>query len=342
MSTVDLEKTAKRLVADGKGILAADETPETLTKRFNALKIQSTPDSRRTYREMFFTAHGAAKFISGVIMQDETIRQKASNGTPLAKLLEQQGIIPGIKVDTGAKPLAGSPGETITEGLDGLRGRLEEYRQMGAHFAKWRAVIHIGDGIPSSACIQANAHALARYAALCQEQGMVPIVEPEVLMDGSHTIDRCEEVTCDVLHATIDALFEQRVALEGLLMKPNMVISAKQCPQQAAVDAVAVATLRCLRQHVPAAVPGIVFLSGGQDHLTATAHLNAINELDGPKPWKLGFSYGRALQDEALRTWGGKPETIKAGQSAFSHRAMCVSAAALGKYSPSMERESAA
>jgi len=342
MSTVDLAKTAKVLVSEGKGILAADETPETLTKRLDALKIHSTPDSRRTYRELLFTTPGAAKFISGVIMQDETIRQKSSNGMPLAGVLERKGMLPGIKVDTGAKPLAGWPGETVTEGLDGLRGRLEEYRQMGARFAKWRAVIHIGDSIPSSSCIQANAHALARYAALCQEQDMVPIVEPEVLMDGSHTIDRCEEVTSGVLHATIDALFEQGVALEGLLVKPNMIISAKQCPQQATVGEVARATLRCLQRHVPAAVPGIVFLSGGQDHLTATAHLNAINRIDGPKPWALGFSYGRALQDEALRAWGGKPETFKAGQSAFSHRAMCVSAAALGKYSQSMEGELAA
>ena len=317
MATVDLESTAQALVADGKGILAADETPTTLTRRFDALQIDSTPDSRRAYREMLFTTPGVAECISGVIMQDETIHQKSSTGTPLADVLAQQGVMPGIKVDTGAKPLAGSPEETITEGLDGLRDRLKEYRQMGARFAKWRAVIRIGEALPSSTCVQVNAHALARYAALCQEQGLVPIVEPEVLMDGSHTIERCEEVTGDVLQATVDALFEQRVRLEGMLLKPNMVIAAKQCPQQASVEEVALATLRCLRRHVPAAVPGIVFLSGGQDHLTATMHLNAINRLDGPKPWKLGFSYGRALQDEALHAWHGKHENLQAGQRVF-------------------------
>ena len=306
MATVDLENTAKALVAGGKGILAADETPTTLTNRFEALKINSTPESRRDYREMFFTTPNIAQYISGVITQDETIHQKSSTGTPLPDVLAKQGIMPGIKVDNGAKPLAGSPEETITEGLDGLRDRLANYRQLGARFAKWRAVIRIGDALPSATCVQVNAHALARYAALCQEQGLVPIVEPEVLMDGSHAIERCEEVTGNVLHATFNALFEQRVSLEGMLLKPNMVIAAKQCPQQASVDEVAPATLRCLRRHVPAAVPGIVFLSGGQDHLAATMHLNAINQLDGPKPWKLSFSYGRALQDEALRSLARK------------------------------------
>jgi fructose-bisphosphate aldolase class I len=339
MATVDLESTAQALVADGKGILAADETPTTLTRRFDALTIDSTPDSRRAYREMFLTTPGVAAFISGVILQDETIHQKSSTGTPLADVLAQQGVMPGIKVDTGAKPLAGSPGETITEGLDGLRERLEEYRHMGARFAKWRAVIRIGEALPSSTCVHVNAHALARYAALCQEQGLVPIVEPEVLMDGSHTIERCEEVTGHVLHTTLNALFEQRVSLEGMLLKPNMVIAAKQCPQQASVEEVALATLRCLHRHVPAAVPGIVFLSGGQDHLVATMHLNAINRLDGPKPWKLGFSYGRALQDEALQAWHGKHENLQAGQRVFSHRAKCVSAAALGTYTKAMEGE---
>ena len=339
MATVDLESTAQALVADGKGILAADETPTTLTRRFDALTIDSTPDSRRAYREMFFTTPGVAECISGVILQDETIHQKSSTGTPLADVLAQQGVMPGIKVDTGAKPLAGSPGETITEGLDGLRERLQEYRQMGARFAKWRAVIRIGEALPSSTCVHVNAHALARYAALCQEQGLVPIVEPEVLMDGSHTIERCEEVTGNVLQATVHELFEQRVSLEGMLLKPNMVIAAKQCPQQASVEEVALATLRCLRRHVPAAVPGIVFLSGGQDHLVATAHLNAINQLDGPKPWKLGFSYGRALQDEALQAWQGKHDNVQAGQRVFAHRAKCVSAAALGTYTKAMEGE---
>jgi fructose-bisphosphate aldolase class I len=288
---------------------------------------------------MLFTTPGVAEFISGAILQDETIHQKSSTGMPLADVLAQQGIMPGIKVDTGAKPLAGWPGETVTEGLDGLRDRLQEYRHMGAHFAKWRAVIRIGDALPSSTCVEANAHALARYAALCQEQGLVPIVEPEVLMDGSHTIERCEEETGNVLHATFGALFELRVSLEGMLLKPNMVIAAKQCPQQAPVEDVALATLRCLRRRVPAAVPGIVFLSGGQDHLAATAHLNAINQLDGPKPWKLGFSYGRALQDEALHVWRGKHENLQAGQRAFYHRAKCVGAASVGIYSRAMEGE---
>ena len=342
MSSVDLEKTAKALVADGKGILAADETPGTLTKRFEALKITSTPDTRREYREMFFTTPGVSQFISGIIMQDETIRQKSSKGIALADVQAQQGIIPGIKVDTGAKPLAGSPDETVTEGLDGLRERLKEYHRMGARFAKWRAVIRITDTLPSSTCVRVNAHALARYAALCQEQGLVPIVEPEVLMSGSHTIERCEEVTGTVLHATFDALFEQDVSLEGMLLKPNMVIAAKQCPQQASVEEVARATMRCLRRSAPAAVPGIVFLSGGQDHVTATMHLNAINSVDGPKPWKVSFSYGRALQDEALKAWRGKNQNLQAGQQAFSHRSRCVSAAALGKYTKTMESELAA
>ena len=342
MSTAELESIATGLVAGGKGILAADETPETLRKRFDVVKIQSTPENRRAYREMLFTTPGAAKFISGVILQDETIHQKSSKGMPLASLVEQQGMIPGIKVDAGAKRLAGSQDERITEGLDGLRDRLQEYRQMGARFAKWRAVIQIGDGIPSWACIAANAHALARYAALCQEQEIVPIVEPEVLMDGSHTIERCEEVTSWMLQATLSALFEHRVRLEGMVLKPNMIVPGKQCPQQASVEQVALATLRCLRRHAPAAIPGIVFLSGGQDHLTATAHLNAINLAEGPKPWKLSFSYGRALQDEALQAWQGKSENIKAGQTAYSHRAMCVSAAALGKYTEATERELAA
>ena len=339
MTINDLESTAQALVAGGKGILAADETPGTLTKRLDALKIESTPDSRRGYREIFFTTPGIAEFISGVIMQDETIRQKSSQGTALADLLAQQGVIPGIKVDNGAKPLAGSNGENITEGLDGLRERLKEYREMGARFAKWRAVIAISDTLPSATCVNVNAHALARYAVLCQEQGVVPIVEPEVLMDGSHTIERCEEVTGNVLHAVFDALFEQQVSLEGMLLKPNMIISGMKFPRQASVEEVAFATVRCLSRHVPAAVPGIVFLSGGQSHLVATAHLSAINQLEGPKPWKLSFSYGRALQDEALKAWHGKTENLKAGQQAFYHRAKCDSAAALGKYSASIESE---
>ena len=342
MGIVDLENTAQALVSGGKGILAADETPQTLTKRFEALKINSTPDSRRDYREMFFTAPDVAEFISGAILQDETIHQKNSTGTPLADVLTKQGVIPGIKVDTGAKSLAGFEGETVTEGLDGLRDRLANYRQMGARFAKWRAVIRIADRLPSSTCLNVNAHALARYAALCQEQGLVPIVEPEVLMDGSHSIGRCEEVTSKVLHATFNALFEQRVSLEGMLLKPNMVIAGKQCPKQASVEEVARATFRCLRQHVPPAVPGVVFLSGGQDHVTATQHLNAINQLRAPKPWKLSFSYGRALQDEALQAWHGKRENLQSGQRAFSHRGKCVRAAALGEYTQANEGELAA
>lgn len=339
MASHDLESTARALVDDGKGILAADESISTITKRFATLKIESTADSRRTYREMLFTTPGVSEFISGVIMYDETIRQKSSKGTPLAELLSAQGIIPGIKVDTGAKPLAGSPEEKITEGLDGLRDRLKEYRGMGARFAKWRAVIQITDTFPSTACVRVNANALGRYAALCQEQGLVPIVEPEVLMDGPHTIERCDTVTSFALHTVFAALFEQNVSLEGMLLKPNMVISGKECPKQASVQEVATATLRCLRRHVPTAVPGIVFLSGGQTDVVATAHLNAINKLDVLKPWKVTFSYGRALQDPALQAWHGKNENLKAGQQAFSHRAKCNGSASVGRYTDTMEGE---
>ena len=324
----------------GKGSLAADETIPTLTRRFDTLSIRSTEESRRIYREMLFTSPGAAEFISGVIMYDETIRQKSSRGTPLAEALTAQGILPGIKVDTGAKPLAGSPNETVTEGLDGLRNRLREYHGMGARFAKWRAVIHVTDTLPSSACVSANAHALARYASLCQEQEFVPIVEPEVLMDGSHTIERCEEVTGVVLHAVFHALFEQGVVLEGILLKPNMVIAGKECTRQASVEEVAAATMGCLRRHVPAAVPGIVFLSGGQQARLATAHLNAINRLPSPKPWKISFSYGRALQDPALEAWRGRDENLAAGQRAFHHRARLNGAASVGKYTGGMEAAS--
>jgi fructose-bisphosphate aldolase, class I len=337
MNSNDTASTARTLIAEGKGILAADETPGTLTKRFDALGIRSTEESRRTYREMLFTAPDAAASISGVIMQDETIRQKSSRGTPLPQMLASQGIVTGIKVDTGAKPLALSAGETITEGLDGLRERLSEYRGMGARFAKWRAVINIAEGLPSGACVSANAHALARYAALCQEASLVPIVEPEVLMDGAHSIERCEEVTSIVLHAVFQALVEQRVALESMLLKPNMVVAGKASSRPASVDDVATATLRCLRRHVPAAVPGIVFLSGGQSDRLATAHLNAINRLPGPKPWTLSFSYGRALQDAALEAWHGRAEKLKTAQEAFSHRARCNGAASLGRYTDDME-----
>jgi fructose-bisphosphate aldolase class I len=339
MANIDLERTAATLVATGKGILAADETPKTLTRRFDALNIPSTPETRRSYREMLFSTVGVGQFISGVIMQDETIHQRSAIGTPFAEVLTQQGIIPGIKVDAGAKRLAGTTAENITEGLDGLRDRLQDYAQMGARFAKWRAVIRIDAALPTPGCVLANAHALARYAALCQEQELVPIVEPEVLMDGSHTIERCEEVTGNVLQAIFDALFEQRVSLEGMLLKPNMIIAGRECPQQDSVEEVARATLRCLRRRAPAAVPGIVFLSGGQNPLAATIHLNAINQFGGLKPWKLSFSFGRALQDEALQAWHGEPENFDAGQWAFTHRAGCVSAAALGEYNRAMERE---
>jgi fructose-bisphosphate aldolase class I len=336
-----IESTVRALIAGGKGILAADETVPTLTKRFDALGIRSTEQSRRTYREMLFTAPGAAAFISGVIMHDETIRQRSAGGTPLSKVLSSLGILSGIKVDTGVKPLAGSPGETVTEGLDGLRDRLAEYQGLGACFAKWRAVIRITEPLPSSACVSANAHALGRYAALCQESGLVPIVEPEVLMDGSHTIERCEEVTGLTLHAVFQALFEQRVALETMLLKPNMIVAGKACPRQPSVPEVAAATLRCLRRHVPAAVPGIVFLSGGQSDRVATAHLNAINRLPGPLPWKISFSYGRALQDPALEAWHGRDENLPAGQEALSHRARCNGAASLGTYTDEMEASAA-
>ena len=341
MTSCKLEGVAQTLVAEGKGILAADETVATLTKRFDALGIRSTEQSRRTYREMLFTSPGGAEFLSGVIMYDETIRQNSSSGAPLVAALTAQGILPGIKVDTGAKPLAGFPGETVTEGLDGLRDRLREYHGIGARFAKWRAVIHVTDALPSSACVRANAYALARYASLCQEQRLVPIVEPEVLMDGSHTIERCEEVTGLVLHAVFQALFEQGIALEGMLLKPNMVLAGKECERQPSVEEVATATLCCLRRHVPAAVPGIVFLSGGQNARVATTHLNAINRLPSSKPWKVSFSYGRALQDPALEAWHGKAENLAAGQQALYRRARSNGAASVGKYRDEMELESA-
>jgi fructose-bisphosphate aldolase, class I len=336
----DLESMAATLVADGKGILAADESVATLTRRFDPFGIQSTDQSRRAYREMLFTTPRAAEFISGAILYDETIRQKSSDGTPLAEVLLSQGMVPGIKVDTGAEPLAGSPEEKVTEGLDGLRDRLAEYHRMGARFAKWRAVIRITDRLPSVACVSVNAHALARYAALCQEQQLVPIVEPEVLMNGAHGIERSEEVTGAVLHAVFGALFEQGVSLEAILLKPSMVIAGMECARQASVEEVATATLRCLRRHVPAAVPGIVFLSGGQRDRVATAHLNAINRLPGPKPWQISFSYGRALQDAALEAWHGRDENLEAGQRALYHRARCNGAAARGEYTAAMEAES--
>jgi fructose-bisphosphate aldolase class I len=335
----DLERTARALVSRGKGILAADETVSTLTKRFDALQIPSTPSTRRDYREMLLTAPGVAEFISGVIMYDETIRQESSDGSPLVSVCRRLGILPGIKVDLGAKPLAGWPGERVTEGLDGLRERLAEYRELGAGFAKWRAVFGVSETLPTGACVAANAHALSRYAALCQEQGIVPIVEPEVVMDGNHTIERCEEVTGKVLQAVFAALSEQGVSLEGMLLKPNMVVPGTACPRQASVDQVAAATLGCLRRHVPPAVPGIVFLSGGQNAVLATRHLNVINQAEDPKPWTLTYSYGRALQDAALATWGGKSENLAAAEQALYHRARCNSLAAVGAYTEAEEKQ---
>jgi fructose-bisphosphate aldolase class I len=337
--THDLEVTAAALVAKGKGILAADESTPTIEKRFKSIGVPSTEDSRRAYRELLFTTPGIDAHISGVILFDETIRQAGADGTPLVEVLTRQGILPGIKVDTGAKPLAAAPGEKITEGLDGLRDRLSEYRELGARFAKWRAVIAIGDGLPSRYCLEANAEALARYAALSQEAGLVPIVEPEVLMDGDHTIDRCFEVTEAALHATFAALFAQRVVYEQTLLKPNMVISAKGCPRQAGVEEVARRTVRCLRRAVPAAVPGIVFLSGGQSAELATAHLNAMNAMGETHPWQLSFSYGRALQEPPLKTWKGDAANVGKAQAAFAHRARLNGAARYGKYTESMERE---
>ncbi len=337
MTTERLGSTAQAMVADGKGILAADESTPTITKRFDKIGIESTEDNRRAYRETLFTTPGLGEFISGAILFDETIRQEASDGTPLRDALTRQGIMPGIKVDAGAKPLAGAPEETVTEGLDGLRGRVAEYGELGARFAKWRAVIRIGAGIPSATCIGANAHALARYARLCQEGGLVPIVEPEVLMDGAHDIDRCEEVTSATLHAVFEALADHGVTLEGMLLKPNMVISGTGCPGQAGVGEVAERTVRCLRRHVPAAVPGIVFLSGGQSDTTATEHLNAMNA--GTHPWKLSFSYGRALQDMALKRWNGDADNTGSAQQALFFRAKFNSAACKGTYTGDMEQE---
>lgn len=332
MKEEQLNATARALVAEGKGILAADESSPTIKKRFDSIKIESTEDNRRDYRQMLFTTPNAAQFISGVILFDETIRQKGSDGTPLVKVLESAGIIPGIKVDAGAKNLAGHPGEKVTEGLDGLRERFAEYAKLGARFAKWRAVYQITDTLPSRACIAVNAHALARYAALAQEAGIVPIVEPEVLMDGSHTIDRCDEVTEAVLNSVYDELALQGVNLEGSLLKPNMVLSGKDCPEQASVEEVARRTVRCLARTVPPAVPGIVFLSGGQSDEQSTLHLNAMNKLDMPRPWKLSFSYGRALQAAPLKAWSGKAANLKAGQEAFFERAKANGLAAKGAY----------
>ncbi len=338
MDLEQLSKTAEAIVAEGKGILAADESDGTIKKRFDSIGIESTEEHRRAYRDLLFTTEGVEDYISGVILFDETIRQASADGTPFPKLLEAKGVIPGIKVDKGAKPLALAEGETVTEGLDGLRARLEEYRELGARFTKWRGVISIGKSIPSEYCLWTNAHALARYAALSQEAGLVPIVEPEVLMDGDHSIERSFEVTSRTLHAVFTELRDQRVHPEGMLLKPNMVLSGYDNAQQASHEQVAEETIRCFKRHVPSAVPGIVFLSGGQSDEDATANLNAMNAI-GPHPWQLSFSYGRALQAPALKAWGGKEENVEAAQRAYYHRAKMNSAARTGMYAPEMERD---
>ena len=341
MNLAELNKVAEAMVAPGRGILAADESTGTIKKRFDAIGVECTADSRRDYREMLFRSTEAmSKYISGVILYDETIRQNAKDGTPLVKLIEKAGALPGIKVDKGTKPLPFCPGEVITEGLDGLRERLVEYRGLGAKFAKWRAVIDIGADIPSYACIMTNAHALARYAALCQDEGIVPIVEPEVLMDGDHDIDRCYAVTEWMLKTVFEQLYDQRVALEGMVLKPNMVISGKKAKKRAGVEEVAEKTVRVLKACVPAAVPGIAFLSGGQSDEEATAHLDAMNKI-GDCPWTLTFSYGRALQAAPQKAWAGKTENVAAAQRAFSHRAMMNGLAALGQWKQDLEKKAA-
>jgi fructose-bisphosphate aldolase class I len=338
MDIQHLHSTAEALVADGKGILAADESTGTIKKRLDSIGVESTEETRRAYRDLLFTTEGAEEFISGVILFDETIRQSTPDGTPFPKLLESKGIIPGIKVDTGAKSLALTDGETITEGLDGLRARLEEYRDLGARFAKWRATYSIAPDKPSEYCVWTNAHALARYAALCQEADLVPIVEPEVLQDGTHTIEESAKATGRVLQAVYVELHDQRIDFRGTLLKPNMVLSGYEAADRAGVDGVAEATLEVLYRHVPAAVPGIVFLSGGQTDEDATINLNAMNAR-GPHPWQLSFSYGRALQAPALKAWGGKSENVEAAQRAYYHRAKMNGAARTGMYAPAMEQD---
>ena len=337
----DLAEIARSLVAPGKGILAADESTSTIKRRFDAIGVESTEDNRRAYREMLFRTPRIGEYISGVILYDETIRQMAADGTPLVKILKDQGIHPGIKVDLGAKPLAFAPGEVVTEGLDGLRERLADYKAMGALFSKWRAVITIGDGIPSDHCIRVNAHALGRYAALSQEAGIVPIVEPEVLMDGAHTIDRCNEVTIKTLRIVFIQLAAQRVRLDGMLLKPNMVLSGKEAADRAPAEEVARYTVECFRQTVPAAVPGIVFLSGGQSDDEATLNLDAINRYAAKvgAPWALSFSYGRGLQAAPQKAWSGKSANVAAAQRAFQHRAKLTAAAQQGQYTSAMEKE---
>src|SRR5262247_1719153 len=336
MKLDELNKVAQAMVAPGKGILAADESSGTIKKRFDSIGVESTEENRRGYRDLLFTTDGAEEFISGVIMFDETIRQSSADGTPFPKLLESRGIIPGIKVDKGAKPLAGAAGETVTEGLDGLRERLQEYHELGARFTKWRAVISIGDGIPSDYCLWTNAHALARFAALSQESGLVPIVEPEVLMDGTHSIETSYHVTDRMLQALYTELFDQRVVREGSLLKTNMVVSGYDSSEQADIDTVAEMTIRCLENTCPASVPGVVFLSGGMSDEDATARLNAMNQR-GAHPWELSFSYGRALQAPALKAWGGKTSNVYYAQKAVYRRAKFNGAARSGSYAPEWE-----
>jgi fructose-bisphosphate aldolase, class I len=338
MAETGLEQTARALVAPGKGILAADESDGTIKKRFDAIQVESTEESRRAYRELLFTTPGMEEHVSGVILYDETIRQSSAEGTPFPELLESKGVIPGIKVDKGAKPLALAEGETVTEGLDGLRERLAEYRDLGARFAKWRATYSIAEELPSEYCVWVNAHALARYAALCQEAGLAPIVEPEVLQEGTHSLEESAKATGRVLLAVYQELHDQRVELRGTLLKPNMVFSGYSASSRAGIDEVADATLEVLYKHVPAAVPGIVFLSGGQSDEDATAHLNAMN-VRGPHPWQLSFSYGRALQAPALKAWAGEEANVQAAQDAFAHRAKMNGLARNGEYSPELEKE---
>jgi fructose-bisphosphate aldolase, class I len=339
MSTPALEITAKAMVAQGKGLLAMDESNATCKKRFEEVGIPPIEEKRRAYRELILTTPNLGDFVSGAILFDETIRQAKQDGTPFLKVAVDAGIIPGIKLDLGAKALAGFSGETVTEGLDGLRDRIAEYVKMGARFAKWRAVITIGQTIPSQGCIEANAHGLARYAALCQEGGLVPIVEPEVLMDGDHTLERCYDVTEKTLRTVFQQLYAQRVVLEQMILKPSMVIAGKDCPQQAGVDAVAEATITCLLRTVPAAVQGVAFLSGGQRPEVASAHLNAMNaQFRDIMPWPVTFSYARAIQQPALDLWKGEDANVQAAQSALLHRAKCNSAARMGQYRPEMEQ----
>jgi fructose-bisphosphate aldolase, class I len=338
MADKALEVTARALVAPGKGILAADESDGTIKKRFDSIQVESTEESRRGYRDLLFTTSGMENHISGVILFDETIRQNSADGTSFPKLLEKKGVIPGIKVDKGAKQLALAEEETVTEGLDGLRDRLAEYVELGARFAKWRATYSIGEDLPSEYCVWVNAHALARYAALCQEAGLVPIVEPEVLQDGTHTIEESAKATGRVLLAVYQELHDQRVDSAGTLLKPNMVLSGYSADSRAGVEEVADATLEVLYKHVPASVPGIVFLSGGQTDEDASAHLNAMNAR-GPHPWQLSFSYGRALQAPALKAWRGEEANVQAAQDAFAHRAKMNGLATTGEYSAELEKE---